>query len=102
MGKIFAERCYALLRKVPEGRVTTYQELAHALGTRAYRAVGQAMNKNPYAPQVPCHRVICADGTIGGFAGGVQKKRKMLSDEGIEFEKGKIRDLDTVMYRFQR
>ena len=51
--KSFSEKAYALLRKVPEGRVTTYKEIAHALGTRAYRGVGQAMKNNPYAPEVP-------------------------------------------------
>lgn len=49
----FSDRVYDLLRKVPEGRVTTYKELARALGTKAYRGVGQAMKKNPYAPEVP-------------------------------------------------
>ena len=49
----FAERTYDLLRTVPAGRVTTYKELAHALGTKAYRGVGQAMKRNPYAPEVP-------------------------------------------------
>jgi len=51
--KTFSDRVYDLLRKVPEGRVTTYKEIANALGTRAYRGVGQAMKKNPYAPDVP-------------------------------------------------
>ena len=49
----FAEKAYELLKQVPAGRVTTYKEIAHALGTRAYRGVGQAMKKNPYAPEVP-------------------------------------------------
>ena len=51
--KTFADKAYDLLRKVPKGRVTTYREIAHALESRAYRAVGQAMKKNPYAPEVP-------------------------------------------------
>jgi methylated-DNA-[protein]-cysteine S-methyltransferase len=51
--KAFADNVYDLLRTVPKGRVTTYKELAHALGTRAYRGVGQAMRTNPYAPEVP-------------------------------------------------
>ena len=51
--KTFADKAYDLLRKVPKGRVTTYKEIAHALGSRAYRGVGQAMRKNPYAPEVP-------------------------------------------------
>ncbi|MGD9291206.1 MAG: MGMT family protein [Desulfobacterales bacterium] len=49
----FAEKAYDLLRKVPEGRVTTYKEIAHGLGTKAYRSVGQAMKRNPFAPEVP-------------------------------------------------
>jgi methylated-DNA-[protein]-cysteine S-methyltransferase len=53
MIKTFADRAYDLLRKVPKGRVTTYKEIAHALETRAYRSVGQAMRNNPYAPEVP-------------------------------------------------
>ena len=51
--KTFAEKASDILRKVPKGRVTTYKEIAHALETRAYRGVGQAMRKNPYAPEVP-------------------------------------------------
>ena len=51
--KAFADQAYDLLRKVPEGRVTTYKEIAQALGTKAYRGVGQAMKRNPFAPEVP-------------------------------------------------
>ena len=51
--KTFAEKAYDLLRKVPKGRVTTYKEIANALGTKAYRGVGQVMKRNPYAPEVP-------------------------------------------------
>ena len=51
--KTFADKAYDLLRKVPKGHVTTYKEIAHALETRAYRGVGQAMRRNPYAPEVP-------------------------------------------------
>jgi len=51
--KSFAEKAYDLLRTVPKGRVTTYKEIAHALGTKAYRGVGQAMRTNPHAPEVP-------------------------------------------------
>jgi len=51
--RTFSDRIYDLLRTVPEGKLTTYRDLAHALGSRAYRGVGQAMRKNPYAPEVP-------------------------------------------------
>ncbi|MSS74028.1 MGMT family protein [Candidatus Pacearchaeota archaeon] len=70
----FNERCYNLLRKVPKGKITTYKALANTLKTKAYRAVGNAMNKNPYAPEVPCHRVINTDGKLGGYAQGLKKK----------------------------
>jgi methylated-DNA-[protein]-cysteine S-methyltransferase len=51
--KTFSDKVYDLLRTVPKGRVTTYKDIAHALGSLAYRGVGQAMKKNPYAPEVP-------------------------------------------------
>ena len=98
MKKSFNERCYSLLRKVPRGKVTTYREIAKALKSKAYRAVGNAMKKNPHAPSVPCHRVISSDGSIGGFAGGTKKKISMLKKEGIGIKKGKI-DLKKYLYK---
>jgi methylated-DNA-[protein]-cysteine S-methyltransferase len=95
----FNERCYALLRQVPRGKVTTYRGLAHALGTKAYRAVGNAMNKNPYFPEVPCNRVINSDGRLGGFASGLKEKIKLLKQEGIEIVDNKI-DLNKYLYKF--
>ena len=95
----FNERCYSILRKVPKGKVTTYKEIAHALKSKAYRAVGNAMNKNPYAPQVPCHRVIKSNGDVGGFASGAKNKIKMLKKEGIEIVNGKI-NLKKYLYKF--
>ncbi|MGA2130385.1 MAG: MGMT family protein [Candidatus Pacearchaeota archaeon] len=95
----FNERCYKILRKVPKGKVTTYKTIAKTLNTNAYRAVGNAMNKNPYAPEVPCHRVVKNDGSVGGFASGTKNKIKMLKKEGIEINKGKI-DLKKYIYKF--
>jgi len=99
MKKSFSLRCYNLLRKVPRGKITTYKDLAEAMKTKAYRAVGNAMNKNPYAPQVPCHRVIKSSGEIGGFAFGTEKKTRMLKSEGITIDGGKI-DLKKYGFRF--
>jgi methylated-DNA-[protein]-cysteine S-methyltransferase len=82
-GMSFTEKVWALTRRVPRGKVTTYRHLAAALGSRAYRAVGLAMNRNPYAPLVPCHRVVGSDGRLVGFAGGLPKKRRMLAAEGV-------------------
>ncbi len=103
--KTFSERAYKLLKKVPIGRVTTYKELAHALNTKAYRAIGQAMRNNPYAPKVPCHRVVSSNGSIGGFSGkrsgkSIQEKIKMLKKEGIVFEKNKIKNFKKKLFRF--
>lgn len=97
--KSFNEKCYAVLRKVPKGKVTTYKAVAKALNSRAYRAVGNAMNKNPYSPKVPCHRVIKSNGTVGGFASGTKTKIKMLKTEGIQIKKGKI-DIKKYLHKF--
>jgi methylated-DNA-[protein]-cysteine S-methyltransferase len=101
----FSEKIYALLRTVPKGKVTTYKELANALNTAAYRAVGQVMKNNPYAPSVPCHRVVSSSGEIGGFSGvttgpDIVRKKKMLESEGIRFIDDKIIDFEKVIYRF--
>lgn len=88
----FDQRCLALLMQIPKGKVSTYRELAHALGTIAYRAVGQAMNRNPHLIKVPCHRVIKSNGEIGGYALGTDKKRELLLKEGVQAEaNGRIR-----------
>lgn len=80
----FNERVIEAMRKIPRGRVTTYKQIAHYLGCRAYRAVGNAVGANPYAPIVPCHRVVKSNGTVGKFGGGVNKKIKILRKEGIK------------------
>ena len=70
----FNEKCYKLLSKIPEGKISTYQEIAKALNTKAYRAVGNAMARNPNPIDVPCHRIINSNGLIGGYALGTKKK----------------------------
>lgn len=101
----FSERIYKQLSKVPEGRVTTYKALANSLHTKAYQAVGTAMKNNPYAPVVPCHRVVSSDGSIGGFKGytsgkTIQEKIEMLKKEGVEIENGKVKNFKKVLYQF--
>ncbi|MBI5620140.1 MGMT family protein [Candidatus Gottesmanbacteria bacterium] len=100
-----AKQTYALLRKVPRGRVTTYKALADALGVKAYRAIGQILKHNPDAPNTPCHRVVASDGTIGGFMGqssgaAIQKKIQMLQNEGIKIKGGKILQFNHVLFTF--
>ena len=96
----FSLRCYNLLRKVPRGKITNYKDLAHAMKNKTYRAVGTALNKNPYAPQVPCHRVINSDGRIGGFAAGTKKKIEILKKEGIPIKQGKVEHFEKYLYKF--
>ncbi len=96
---IFQEKLYARLRQVPAGKVVTYQDLAQAIGSKAYRAVGTAMNKNPFAPDVPCHRVIKANGEVGEYAHGSAAKIALLLAEGVEIQHNRI-DLTRFRYHF--
>jgi len=91
----FEEKVYSLCKKIPKGKISTYGEIARALNKKCARAVGNALNKNPYAPVVPCHRVVRSDGSVGGFASGTKNKIRLLKKEGIEIEKRKckIRDI---------
>ncbi|QBZ84268.1 Methylated-DNA--protein-cysteine methyltransferase [Hydrogenovibrio crunogenus] len=97
----FNEQCYALLEQVPAGKVTTYKALAEALGTRAYQAVGRAMNQNPNPVVVPCHRVVNHNGELGGYAFGMARKIELLTQEGIEIEENKVVDLENKMITWQ-
>ena len=98
----FTHAVYAVVKKIPKGKVTTYKEIAKAMKTKAYRAVGQALRCNPYAPEVPCHRVVASDGSLGGFAGRMNSRKKimMLKKEGIRVKQGTIADFQKKMHRF--
>ncbi|MFA4887670.1 MAG: MGMT family protein [Candidatus Nanoarchaeia archaeon] len=96
----FNEQVWELTKKIPKGKVTTYREIARALHTKAYRAVGNALNKNPYAPNVPCHRVVKSDGSLGGFASGCEHKIKLLQEEGVEIKDNKVADFENKLYKF--
>ena len=87
IGTEFQLKVWTYLRKIPRGRVKTYSQVAKAIGKPlATRAVANAIGKNPYAPKIPCHRVIRSDGTLGGYSGkgGVKTKRFLLKNEGIK------------------
>ncbi|MDD5677592.1 MAG: MGMT family protein [Kiritimatiellae bacterium] len=91
----FQKKVYAALLHVPRGRVITYKQLAAYLGCRSCRAVGQALKRNPYAPQVPCHRVIASDLKPGGFMGrrggaALRRKLELLANEGVPFHAGRL------------
>jgi methylated-DNA-[protein]-cysteine S-methyltransferase len=101
----FEEKVWKLMERIPKGRVTTYGQIAKKLHTRAYRAVGNACRKNPYAPRVPCHRVVRSDGNVGGFGGKtsgktVKEKIQRLREENVEVKNGKIANFEEVLFRF--
>lgn len=84
-GDAFSERVWALLREIPFGRTTTYGTLADELGNRRLaQRVGQAVGHNPVSIVIPCHRVVGADGSLTGFAGGLDRKRALLELEESE------------------
>jgi methylated-DNA-[protein]-cysteine S-methyltransferase len=92
---IFEQKVYDLVRTIPSGKVCTYGDIASALGIRSSQAIGQALKRNPFAPEVPCHRVISSSGKIGGFYGEstgprIDQKIAMLREEGICLQNGCI------------
>ena len=95
------QKVYKKLLDVPKGKITTYGDLAKAVGLKnGQRLIGKIMNKNPYPVLVPCHRVVMSTGNIDGYAYGEIVKIKMLSDEGIEITNGKIESFDKKLFKF--
>jgi methylated-DNA-[protein]-cysteine S-methyltransferase len=79
-------KVYDMLLKIPVGKVTTYGDIAKAIGQpNSSRLIGQILHNNPTPVVVPCHRVVCSNGKIGGYAFGSRKKRKLLEQEGLKF-----------------
>ncbi len=98
----FRERCYELIRQIPQGRVMTYGDVALCIGKPgAARAVGTAMRLNPDAPTTPCHRVVASSGVIGNYSGkrGVAGKIALLRKEGVPISEGRVREFDRVRWR---
>lgn len=93
----FFEDTYQATKKIPKGKVATYGQIAAFIGRpKAARAVGQALNKNPYAPIVPCHRVVASNGHLCGFAQGLKAKEEILEKEGIKVVRSRV---DLKKYR---
>lgn len=87
----FQFEVYKLVLTIPEGKVSTYQTIAKEIKCRSSQAIGQALKTNPFAPEVPCHRVVKTDRTLGGFTGSTankttEKKMKLLKSEGVVFQ----------------
>ncbi len=101
----FERSVYAACSMVPRGKVSSYKAIADYVGCNSCRAIGQALRRNPYAPRVPCHRIVASDLTIGGFAGKlvgdeIAKKKRLLKEEGVLFRNGQLSD-ETRFYDFE-
>jgi methylated-DNA-[protein]-cysteine S-methyltransferase len=98
---VFSEQIYELTSQIPIGKVTTYSVIAKSLRKpHAARAVGNALASNPHPIVVPCHRVVRADGSLGGYSGGrgIRTKIELLQDEGIDIREGKV-DLRKFLFK---
>jgi len=102
----FRKKVYQALLTVPQGNVITYAMLGKMIDCKCAQAIGQALKNNPYAPDVPCHRVIRSDLTIGGFHGKtsgkyIQRKLNLLAKEGVAFdEKMKLINTDNLLLKY--
>jgi methylated-DNA-[protein]-cysteine S-methyltransferase len=93
--QLIKDEVYNMLLKIPLGKVSTYGDIAKALGhPKAARLIGQILHDNPNPIVVPCHRVVHSNGKIGGYAYGREKKRKLLEEEGVKFCGFNNTDLD--------
>jgi len=103
---LFQQRVYRALKMIPAGRVTTYKLLASFIGCGSPRAVGQALRHNPFAPEVPCHRVIKSDLALGGYCGTlvgekVAEKIMLLAAEGVLFKEGRLQE-PRLLFEFKK
>lgn len=86
----FERRVLFEVMKIPRGEIRTYKNIAEAVGTKAYRAVGTALSRNPLPIIIPCHRVVKSDLSIGGYKGGMEMKKEILENEGLSIFNNKI------------
>ncbi len=97
----FKDKIYRLTKQIPKGKVATYGQLAKLAGNpKASRAVGVCMKTNPFAPIVPCHRVVAYNGSLTGYSGGngISTKKDMLLGEGVKFKGLKV-DLEKSLWQ---
>ncbi len=98
----YQQKLQELLTQIPKGKVTTYKEIAGAMGTRGYRFVGQLLHKNPYPDKFPCYKVVRSDGSLGGFALGARDKIRRLNGDGIMVRGNKIAGFENVLHKFRQ
>ncbi|MFH1751319.1 MAG: MGMT family protein [archaeon] len=98
---LFQEKVWSACKLIPKGRISTYALIAKKTGNKnSSRAVGNALNKNPFAPVVPCHRVVKSDSSLGGFASSSKNKKLLLEREGIKVKSFKVVDFEKVLFKF--
>ncbi len=99
----FSHKVYKAICKIPKGKVSTYKEVAKAVGKpKAFRAVGQALKANKHPEKIPCYKVVRSDGSLGGYCGSdpknIQKKIRLLKKDGVKVVAGKV-DLEKYLFR---
>lgn len=95
----FERDVYVATFEIPKGKISTYKRIAEKVGKpKAYRAVANALHKNPLSPVVPCHRVVGSDGSFGGDKKGAEWRRTMVKNEGIPVEKGKVKINNKILH----
>jgi methylated-DNA-[protein]-cysteine S-methyltransferase len=95
----FERAVYVATFHIPAGKVSTYKRIAEKVGRpKAYRAVANALHKNPLWPVVPCHRVVASDGSFGGERSGAESRRHRVAREGVPIEKGKVKISRGILY----
>ncbi|MCF6207237.1 MAG: MGMT family protein [Sulfurovum sp.] len=104
MATSFQKAVWEALKRIPRGKVTTYGAIAAHLNTKAVRAVGSAVGQNPYAPEVPCHRVVNAGGRLGNYSGegGKSTKKRLLEREGVVVKNDRIMDFGTHFFDYTK
>ncbi len=101
----FYDEVYKLCKRIPKGKISTYKIIGNKLGNKAYRAVGQALRNNPNPIKTPCHRIVNSKGCLHGFNGeksskALNKKAKLLEEEGVKVKNNKIVDFEKKLFRF--
>ena len=85
--------------RIPKGKVSTYKRVAEKIGRpKSYRAVANALHKNPLWPVVPCHRVVCSDGSFGGPERGAESRRRNVAEEGVLIKNGKVKLTNEILF----
>ncbi len=101
--KLTDKAVYDLLKMIPAGYVSTYGDIARALGhPNASRAVGRILGRNPHPIIVPCHRVVMSDGRLGGYANCTKKNMELLEKEGVLFSNGSVNNFSMVRFGLPR